>query len=102
MKHNFSMIPRAEIPRSFFDRTHGYKTTFDSGKLIPFFCDEVLTGDTFNLRLNLLARLATPIVPIMDNMFFETFFFFVPNRLLWDNWQRFQGEQKNPGDSTDF
>ena len=96
------MIPRAESPRSFFDRTHGYKTTFDSGKLIPFFCDEVLTGDTFNLRLNLLARLATPIVPIMDNMFFETFFFFVPNRLLWDNWQRFQGEQKNPGDSTDF
>lgn len=102
MSHQFSQIPRAEIQRSSFNRSHGYKTTFDSGYLVPFYIDEVLPGDTFNLKCTLFARLATPIVPFMDNMFMETFFFFVPNRLLWDNWQKFNGEQENPGDSTDF
>lgn len=102
MVHQFSQIPRAEIQRSSFNRSHGYKTTFDSGYLVPFYVDEVLPGDTFNLKCTLFARLATPIVPFMDNMFMETFFFFVPNRLLWDNWQKFNGEQENPGDSTDF
>jgi hypothetical protein len=102
MAHQFSQIPRAEIQRSSFNRSHGYKTTFDSGYLVPFYIDEVLPGDTFNLKCTLFARLATPIVPFMDNMFMETFFFFVPNRLLWDNWQKFNGEQENPGDSTDF
>lgn len=102
MAHQFSQIPRAEIQRSSFNRSHGYKTTFDSGYLVPFYIDEVLPGDTFNLKCTLFAWLATPIVPFMDNMFMETFFFFVPNRLLWDNWQKFNGEQENPGDSTDF
>lgn len=102
MAHQFSQIPRAEIQRSSFNRSHGYKTTFDSGYLVPFYVDEVLPGDTFNLKCTLFARLATPIVPFMDSMFMETFFFFVPNRLLWDNWQKFNGEQENPGDSTDF
>lgn len=102
MAHQFSQIPRAEIQRSSFNRSHGYKTTFDSGYLVPFYIDEVLPGDTFNLKCTLFARLATPIVPFMDNMFMETFFFFVPNRLLWDNWQKFNGEQENSGDSTDF
>lgn len=102
MAHQFSQIPRAEIQRSSFNRSHGYKTTFDSGYLVPFYIDEVLPGDTFNLKCTLFARLATPIVPFMDNMFMETFFFFVPNRLLWDNWQKFNGEQENPGDPTDF
>ncbi len=102
MAHQFSQIPRAEIQRSSFNRSHGYKTTFDSGYLVPFYVDEVLPGDTFNLKCMLFARLATPIVPFMDNMFMETFFFFVPNRLLWDNWQKFNGERENPGDSTDF
>ena len=102
MAHQFSQIPRAEIQRSSFNRSHGYKTTFDSGYLVPFYIDEVLPGDTFNLKCTLFARLATPIVPFMDNMFMETFFFFVPNRLLWDNWEKFNGEQENPGDSTDF
>lgn len=102
MKHNFSMIPRADIPRSSFDRSHGYKTTFDSGYLVPFFVDEALPGDTFKADLNMFCRLATPIVPFMDNLFLETFFFAVPIRLIWDNWQKFNGEQENPGDSTDF
>lgn len=75
MKHQFSQIPQANIPRSSFNRSHGHKTTFDSGYLIPFFLDEALPGDTFALKASLFARLSTPIVPIMDNMFLETFFF---------------------------
>ena len=102
MKHQWSMSPSANIPRSSFDRSHGYKTTFNAGLLIPIFVDEALPGDTFNLKLNAFARLATPIYPIMDNMFMETFFFAVPIRLVWDNWQKFNGEQVNPGDSIDF
>lgn len=101
-QHLFSQIPSTQIPRSVFDRSHGYKTTFDSGYLVPFYVDEVLPGDSFKLTATLFARLATPIVPFMDNLYLETFFFFVPNRLVWDNWQKFNGEQKNPTDSTDF
>lgn len=102
MKHQFSQVPRADIPRSSFNRSHGYKTTFDSGYLVPIYVDEALPGDTFNLKATLFARLATPIAPLMDNMFMETFYFAVPIRLLWDNWQKFNGEQTNPGDSTDY
>ena len=102
MSHLFSRIPRAEIPRSSFDRTHGYKTTFDAGYLIPFYVDEALPGDTFNLHANLFARMATPIVPIMDNLYMETFYFAVPIRLIWDHWQAFNGEQVDPDDSTDY
>ncbi|RLA51448.1 MAG: phage capsid protein [Gammaproteobacteria bacterium] len=102
MKHQFSQVPKADIPRSSFDRSHGYKTTFDSGYLVPIFIDEALPGDTFNLNMTGFSRLATPIFPVMDNMYMETFFFAVPIRLIWDNWQRFNGEQLNPGDSTDF
>lgn len=100
--NRFSQIPNSPIQRSVFDRSHDYKTTFDSGYLIPFFVDEVLPGDTFKLRVNAFVRMNTLIAPFMDNVFMDTFFFFVPTRLVWDNWQRFCGEQKNPGDSTDF
>lgn len=102
MSHLFSQIPRANIQRSSFNRSHTYKTAMDSNVLVPFFVDEVLPGDTFNLKASLFGRLSTPAVPFMDNLYLDTFFFFVPNRLVWDNWQRFNGEQKNPGDSTDF
>lgn len=102
MQHTFSQVPAAEIPRSSFDRSHGYKTTLNAGYLVPIFCDEVLPGDTFNLNMTGFARLSTPLKPVMDNAYFNTFFFFVPNRLLWDHWQQFNGEQKNPGDSTDY
>lgn len=98
----FARAPGHRVPRASFNRSHGYKTTFDAGKLIPFYLDEVLPGDSFNLKANAFARLATPINPIMDNMFMETFFFFVPNRLVWDNWQKFMGEQEDPGDSIDY
>ncbi len=102
MGHKFSEVPRAEIPRSSFDRSHGLKTAFDAGLLIPIFIDEALPGDTFNLSLTAFARLSTPIFPIMDNMYMETFFFAVPHRLLWDNWEKFCGSQDDPGDSTSF
>jgi len=102
MQHQFSRVPHADIPRSTFDRSHGFKTTFDAGYLVPIFCDEALPGDTFHCRLSAFARLATPLHPFMDNAVMEFFFFFVPNRLVWDNFQRFMGEQPNPGDSTSF
>ena len=102
MAHQFSQVPQAEIPRSSFDRSHGIKTTMDGGWLVPCYVDECLPGDTFNLSMTGFARLATPIFPTMDNMVMETFFFAVPIRLLWDNWEKFNGAQKNPGDSTDF
>lgn len=102
MKHQFSQIPHANIPRSNFRRSHGYKTAFDSGFLIPIYVDEALPGDTFNVKMASVARLATPIVPFMDNLHMDFFFFAVPNRLLWDNFQKFMGEQDDPGDSIVF
>lgn len=102
MSHQFSQVPSANIPRSAFNRSHGYKTTFDAGYLIPVYVDEALPGDTFNLKMQSFARLATPIHPIMDNMYVDTFFFAVPIRLIWNNFQKFMGEQEDPGDSTDF
>jgi len=103
MGHAFSQVPRAEIQRSQFDRTSGHKTTFDAGYLVPIYLDEVLPGDTFQLNMTAIVRMLSPLqVPVMDNMFLESFFFFVPNRLVWNNWQKFNGEQTDPGDSTDF
>lgn len=102
MQHNFSKIPAPQIQRSVFNRSHGHKTTFEAGYLVPFYWDEVLPGDTINCRAHIFARLATMIYPIMDNVFIDTFYFFVPNRLLWNNWEKFQGAQDNPGDSIDF
>lgn len=102
MKHLFSQIPKAQISRSVFDRSHGWKSTFDSGYLIPFLVDEVLPGDSYKVKFNFLARLSTPIVPTMDNLFLDTFYFFVPYRLLWKHWEQFNGQQDYPGASTDY
>lgn len=102
MKHDFSRVPQAEIQRSSFDRSHGVKTTFDGGYLVPVFVDEALPGDTLNLSMTGFGRLSTPLKPFMDNLFIDSFFFAVPMRLIWNNWQKFNGEQDNPGDSTDF
>lgn len=100
----FSQVPSAEIPRSRFDRSHTVKTAFDAGKLIPVFLDEVLPGDTFNLKTTAFARLATPLRPIMDNLYMDIHYFFVPNRLIWDDFAAFMGERKriddNPNDIT--
>lgn len=100
--NHFSQIPATTIQRSRFDRSFDYKTTLNAGYLIPVLVDEVLPGDTFSLRMNSFVRMNTLVAPFMDNVYMDSFFFFVPNRLVWDNWQRFCGEQKNPGDSTDF
>ena len=101
--HQFSMIPRAEIPRSKFNAQKTLKTAFDSGYLVPIFVDEVLPGDSVNLKMTAFTRLATPLFPVMDNMYLDTFFFFVPNRLVWSNWQRFMGERDpDPDSSIDY
>nr|DAM59362.1 MAG TPA: major capsid protein [Microviridae sp.] len=100
--HRFSDAPAMYMRRTKFDRSHVYKTTFNSGKLIPVFVDEVLPGDTTRMSINYFARLATPIKPIMDNIYLDWFFFFVPNRLVWDHWQNFCFEQEDPGDRTDY
>jgi len=100
--HRFSKAPQADIQRSKFDRSSGLKTTFDADELVPIFVDEVLPGDTFKLKANLFGRLATPINPIMDNLYLDTFYFFVPMRLVWANSKKFFGEQIDPGDSIDY
>lgn len=100
--HRFSDAPAMYMKRTKFDRSHVYKTTFNSGKLIPVFIDEVLPGDTARMSVNYFARLATPIKPIMDNIYLDWFFFFVPNRLVWEHWQNFCFEQEDPDDSTDY
>ncbi|QXP08300.1 MAG: major capsid protein [Arizlama microvirus] len=100
--HNFSQVPKADIQRSQFNRSHGYKTAFNSGYLIPVFCDEALPGDSFNLKMSTFARLSTPIVPFMDNLYLTSFFFAVPYRLVWSNFKKFCGEQATTAASTAF
>lgn len=100
--HQFTMIPKADIPRSAFDCQSTHKTTFDAGYLVPVYVDEVLPGDTFKLNMTAFARLATPLYPVMDNLILDSFFFFVPNRLIWSNWQKFMGQQANPSDSISY
>jgi len=103
MVHTFSEVPRAEIPRSSFDRSHGHKTSFDADLLVPILIDDIIPGDTFSVNCSFVAKLASPtVLPLMDNMFLETFFFFVPYRLLWDNWEKFMGAQDDPGDTIAF
>lgn len=102
VQHLFSQVPTAQIPRSKFNRSHGLKTTFDSGYLVPIFVDEVLPGDTFTMDCTLFARVATLISPIMDNMYMDTFWFFVPERLLFEHFENMCGQQDNPTDSTDY
>jgi len=102
MSHQFSQVPDVKIPRSSFNRSHGMKSTFDAGYLIPVLCDEALPGDTFNCSMAAFARMSTPTFPVMDNLYMDTFFFAVPIRLVWDNFKKFMGEQANPGDSTTY
>ena len=97
-QEHFSKAPQADIQRSKFDRSHGLKTTMDAGQLIPIYCDEVLPGDSFHMDATSFARLATPLKPIMDNIYLDVHFFFVPCRLLWDNWEEFMGQRTDPTD----
>jgi hypothetical protein len=102
MRHQFSQVPQADIQRSSFDRSHGYKTTFNSGFLIPIFLDEALPGDTFNCSMTSFARLSTPLHPFMDNLYMDVFFFAIPLRLVWTHFVNFFGEQANPADTTSY
>lgn len=102
MKHSFSAVPAPKVQRSTFNRSHGYKTTFNGGDIVPFYCDEVLPGDSFSLNTHHFARLATPIAPFMDNARLTFFYFFVPTRLVWSNFKKFMGEQANPNSTTDY
>lgn len=103
MVHNFANVPSVEIPRSKFQRNNRWMGTFDAGKLIPFYFDEMVPGDSVRLTPHMFGRLNTPIVPFMDNMFLDWQFFFVPNRILQDNWEKLiAATQVNPGDSVSF
>ncbi|AXL15604.1 major capsid protein [Microviridae sp.] len=93
-QHQFSEVPHADIQRSTFDRSHGLKTTFNAGQLVPIYVDEALPGDTFSCNLTAFSRLATPIHPTMDNAFMDSHFFAVPVRLVWDDFEEFMGETK--------
>jgi hypothetical protein len=101
-QHKFAETPAANIGRSRFNRSHTVKDTYDFDYLNPFYVDEVLPGDTINLNVHSFARLATQSKPLMDNMYMDYYFFFVPARLCWSNWEKFMGAQDNPGDSTDY
>lgn len=102
-QHSFAMIPDVKIGRSQFDRSHTIKDTFDFDYLIPIYVDEVIPGDTYNVTLSCFARLATQVVPVMDNMYIDFFFFFVPNRLTYEKWEQMMGANiPDPDSSTDF
>ncbi len=98
----FSNVPRADIPRSTFNLSHTHKTTFDVDFLVPILVMDIIPGDTINCQASFFMRLATPLFPIMDNMYADTQFFFVPYRTIWDNFEKFHGAQDDPGDSIVF
>lgn len=100
--HDFAMVPQNNVPRSQFKSRMRHETTFDADYLVPFLAEEVYPGDTWNIKHTLFARMATPIYPVMDNLYLDTFYYFIPNRLLWTNWKRFMGEQDNPADSISY
>ena len=88
----FNQVPRLDITRSRFKRRQDVKLTMNAGKLIPFYVDEVLPGDTFSVDQAAIIRMTTPIFPVMDNCYMDIYYFFTPNRILWKNWKRFMGE----------
>lgn len=92
VESHFSQLPKADIQRSRFDRSSSVKTTFNVGDIVPFYVDEVLPGDTFDIRTSKVVRMQSLVTPVMDNIYLDTYFFFVPNRLTWEHWQHFNGE----------
>lgn len=101
-QHSFAEVPAVKMARSKFDRSYAVKDTFNFDEIVPIMVDEIIPGDTVNLNVKSFARLATQVVPAMDNMYIDYFFFFVPSRLVWNNWEKFNGAQDNPDDSTDY
>lgn len=101
-QHSFAQVPSTAIQRSVFNRSSGLKTAFNSGYLIPIYTDECLPGDTVALRTSTLVRMTTPIYPVMENIYLDIFYFAIPYRLVWTNFQRMMGERDNPADSITF
>lgn len=89
---HFATLPKVDISRSTFDRSASLKTSFNVGQIVPFFIDEVLPGDTFDIKTSKVVRMPSLITPIMDNIYLDTYYFFVPNRLVWSHWKEFNGE----------
>ena len=100
--HEFNQVPQQKLPRSVFNRNSTVKMAFNHGELVPFFVDEIIPGDSFKVDISMFTRLATPLFPIMDNIKLDVYGFFCPSRILWDNFEKFQGAQDNPGDSIDY
>lgn len=100
--HRFDEVPAPRVQRSSFDLSHKRKTTFNAGYLIPLTIMEVLPGDTFSVQAQFFGRMQTLDFPTLDNMYFDTFWFFCNNRILWDNWPKFLGAQESPGASIDY
>lgn len=93
VESHFALNPtNIDMSRSTFDRSHTVKTSFNVGQVVPFFCDEVLPGDTFHVKTSKVIRMPSLLTPIMDNIYLDTYYFFVPNRLVWDHWKEFMGE----------
>ena len=95
VESHFSKLPSVNVQRSILDRGSSYSTTFNAGQLIPFYVDEVLPGDTFDVSTAKVVRMQTLLTPLMDNLYLDTYYFFVPNRLVWDKWKEFCGENTN-------
>lgn len=98
----FNNVMSRPVPRSLFKRDFTRRTTFNADYLIPVMVDTILPGDDLTVKMFALTRMSTPIKPLMDNLYQDTFWFFVPFRLVWSNWEKFQGQQTNPGDSVAY
>ena len=93
VESHFALNPtRIDMSRSTFDRSASVKTSFNAGDIVPFFLEEVLPGDTFNVKTSKVVRMQTLLTPVMDNVYLDTYYFFVPNRLVWKHWKEFNGE----------
>lgn len=92
VESHFSRVPYVNHPRSTFDRSSGHTTSFNAGDLIPIYCDEILPGDTVSMNTTSLVRLQTMLTPVFGNIYLDTYWFFVPNRLTWQHWKEFMGE----------
>ena len=93
VESHFALNPtRIDLSRSTFDRSSSLKTSFNAGDIVPFFLEEVLPGDTFNVKSSRVVRMQTLLTPMMDNVYLDTYYFFVPNRLVWSHWKEFNGE----------
>lgn len=102
VQRGFSQVPGNQIPRSRLNRSHSLLTTIDGSDLVPIWIDEMLPGDVATMQTTFFARFATQAFPTMDNWWLESFWFFVPHRLVWNNWVRMMGEQDNPADTIDY